>query len=144
MKKNKTKEDHVTIKSASDYIQVEHDVSQALGLNPKKFDASAFANNSRIVGAWLGADGKALPAWIRDGSACLQLMATFQCFPAAGGKDDVFIQSGIDLDHILVLVKEHSSYELAVRYAVALAAIDMSQSDKITRPSAVSQNEVFQ
>jgi hypothetical protein len=55
-------------------------------------------------------------------------MTQFQCYPSASNSEEIFIQSGIDLDCVLVPVKEHPSYELAVRYAVCLAATSIANS----------------
>jgi hypothetical protein len=146
MKKNKSAQEQVKVKGESDYIQAEHDLCQALGMNPKKFDKIASAQGSRVVGAWLDDKGNALPAWIRDGGACFCIMAHFQCYPSSGGNDDVFIQTGIDLESVLVRTDEHVSYEIAVRYAVALAAAEMSIMGRRNgiRPINYSGTEVFQ
>lgn len=122
-----TKQEVVKKKTEADYIQAEHDLSQALGLKPKKFDRSATAPGSIVTGTWLDRDGTPLRAWVRDGAATLSVMAKFQCYPSASTMlDEVYIQSGIDLDYVSVPVAEHADYESAVRYAVALAATSIA------------------
>jgi hypothetical protein len=113
-----------TVKTNADYIQAEFDLSVAMGLKPKKFDASKSPASSSVVGTWVDQSGNALPAWVRDKAATFTAMATFQCFPSPSLQPEVFIQWGYDLESVMVPVAEHATFEDALAYAVTLAATE--------------------
>lgn len=114
-------------RTAAEYIQAEFDLSKAMGLHPKKFKSDVLAENSSIMGTWIGRGGVALPAWARDNGAAFHIMALHELFPAGGIGEIVYIQWGIDLEDLAEPVARHESKEAAIRYAVTVAAAEYLQ-----------------
>lgn len=94
------------------YIEAELRLAGMLGW---KNIRSAEFKPDQLIGRVDG-DKEYVPAWTSDNGAAFALMVEHSCYP----KEHAF---GIECDGIKVVISNHPTKEIAVRYAIVMAVI---------------------